>query len=71
MDELIGWLSRHMPADDTTTIAQGDFRLENLMYHPTEPRVIGVLDRELATLGHPFADVAVQSDYWHLDRGDA
>jgi aminoglycoside phosphotransferase (APT) family kinase protein len=67
MDELIGWLPAHMPADDTTTIAHGDFRLENLMYHPTEPRVIGVLDWELATLGHPFADVAYNCMIWHLD----
>ena len=67
MDELIGWLPAHMPADETTTIAHGDFRLENLMYHPTEPRVIGVLDWELATLGHPFADVAYNCMIWHLD----
>lgn len=67
MDELVGWLPAHMPADDTTTIAHGDFRLENLMYHPTQPRVIGVLDWELATLGHPFADVAYNCMIWHLD----
>jgi aminoglycoside phosphotransferase (APT) family kinase protein len=67
MDELIAWLPAHMPADETTTIAHGDFRLENLMYHPTEPRVIGVLDWELATLGHPFADVAYNCMIWHLD----
>jgi aminoglycoside phosphotransferase (APT) family kinase protein len=67
MDELIGWLPAHMPAEETTTIAHGDFRLENLMYHPTEPRVIGVLDWELATLGHPFADVAYNCMIWHLD----
>jgi aminoglycoside phosphotransferase (APT) family kinase protein len=67
MDELIGWLPAHMPADETTTIAHGDFRLENLMYHPAEPRVIGVLDWELATLGHPFADVAYNCMIWHLD----
>ena len=66
MDELIGWLPAHMPADETTTIAHGDFRLENLMYHPTESRVIGVLDWELATLGHPFADVAYNCMIWHL-----
>jgi aminoglycoside phosphotransferase (APT) family kinase protein len=67
MDELIGWLPAHMPANETTTIAHGDFRLENLMYHPSEPRVIGVLDWELATLGHPFADVAYNCMIWHLD----
>jgi aminoglycoside phosphotransferase (APT) family kinase protein len=67
MDELIAWLPAHIPADDITTIAHGDFRLENLMFHPTEPRVIGVLDWELATLGHPFADVAYNCMIWHLD----
>ncbi|MDO8878220.1 MAG: phosphotransferase family protein [Pseudolabrys sp.] len=67
MDELIAWLPAHIPADERTTIAHGDFRLENLMYHPTEPRVIGVLDWELATLGHPFADVAYNCMIWHLD----
>ncbi len=67
MDALIEWLPAHMPDDKTTTIAHGDFRLENLMYHPTEPRVIGVLDWELATIGHPFADVAYNCMIWHLD----
>jgi aminoglycoside phosphotransferase (APT) family kinase protein len=66
-DELIRWLPANMPADETTTIAHGDFRLENLMYHPTEARVIGVLDWELATLGHPLADVAYNCMIWHLD----
>jgi aminoglycoside phosphotransferase (APT) family kinase protein len=66
-DALIRWLPEHMPQDERTTIAHGDFRLENLMYHPTEPRVIGVLDWELATLGHPLADVAYNCMIWHLD----
>jgi aminoglycoside phosphotransferase (APT) family kinase protein len=66
-DALIRWLPANMPADEITTIAHGDFRLENLMYHPTEARVIGVLDWELATLGHPLADVAYNCMIWHLD----
>lgn len=66
-DDLIRWLPANMPVDETTAIAHGDFRLENLMYHPTEPRVIGVLDWELATLGHPLADVAYNCMIWHLD----
>jgi aminoglycoside phosphotransferase (APT) family kinase protein len=57
-DQLIRWLPSNMPADEWTAIAHGDFRLENLIYHPSEPRVIGALDWELATLGHPLADVA-------------
>lgn len=66
-DELIRWLPANMPADEITAIAHGDFRLENLMYHPSEPRVVGVLDWELATLGHPLADVAYNCMIWHLD----
>lgn len=66
MDELIAWLPAHMPKDDRTTIAHGDFRLENLMYHPADPRVLGILDWELATLGHPLADLAYNCMIWHL-----
>ena len=58
LDWLMGWLPANMPADDgAVSIAHGDFRLGNLMYHPTRPRVIAVLDWELATLGHPLADL--------------
>lgn len=64
IDELIGWLGAHMPDDDTTTIAHGDFKLNNLMFHPTEPRVVAVLDWELSTLGHPLADVAFNTVPW-------
>lgn len=66
MDALIAWLPANMPADERTTIAHGDYRLENLMFHPTEPRVLGVLDWELATLGHPLADLAYNCMIWHL-----
>jgi aminoglycoside phosphotransferase (APT) family kinase protein len=58
MDALIAWLPQHLPVDDEVTIAHGDFRLGNLMFHPTEPRVIGVLDWELSTIGHPLLDLA-------------
>jgi aminoglycoside phosphotransferase (APT) family kinase protein len=58
LDWLMDWLPANMPADDgAVSIAHGDFRLGNLMYHPTEPRVIAVLDWELSTLGHPLADL--------------
>ncbi len=58
VDRLIVWLQDHIPDERETTISHGDFRLGNLMFHPAEPRVVGVLDWELSTLGHPLADVA-------------
>jgi len=58
MTNLMKWLNVNIPEDDTTTIAHGDFRLENLVIHPIEPRVVAVLDWELSTLGHPLADLA-------------
>ncbi|QEW23194.1 Putative aminoglycoside phosphotransferase (plasmid) [Paracoccaceae bacterium] len=58
LDRLVDWLPGQIPEDDgTISIAHGDFRLGNLMFHPTEPRVIAVLDWELSTLGHPLADL--------------
>jgi len=58
MERLIEWLPAHIPADDHTTIVHGDFRLGNTLVHPTEPRIVAVLDWELSTLGHPLADLA-------------
>jgi aminoglycoside phosphotransferase (APT) family kinase protein len=58
MERLIAWLPEHVPEDDETTLVHGDFRLDNLIFHPTEPRVLAVLDWELSTLGHPLADLA-------------
>jgi aminoglycoside phosphotransferase (APT) family kinase protein len=58
MEQLITWLPAHLPADDETTLVHGDFRLGNVLLHPTEPRVAAVLDWELSTLGHPLGDLA-------------
>ncbi|WP_290685776.1 MULTISPECIES: phosphotransferase family protein [unclassified Haematobacter] len=55
---LIDWLPKNVPQDDRTTLVHGDFRLGNVMFHPTEPRIVAVLDWELSTLGHPLADLA-------------
>jgi aminoglycoside phosphotransferase (APT) family kinase protein len=58
MEQLIAWLPEHVPADEQTTVVHGDFRPGNLIVHPTEPRVVAVLDWELSTLGSPLADLA-------------
>ena len=58
MDRLVGWLPEHVPAQDETTLVHGDFRLDNMIFHPTEPRCLAVIDWELSTLGHPLADLA-------------
>jgi len=66
MESLIAWLPENIPASDETTLVHGDFRLDNLIFHPTEPRVIAVLDWELSTLGHPLADFAYHLLPWRL-----
>jgi len=66
MDRLIEWLPGHVLADDDSAIVHGDFRLDNLIVHPTEPRVIAVLDWELSTLGHPLSDFAYHAMTWRL-----
>jgi aminoglycoside phosphotransferase (APT) family kinase protein len=66
MELLVEWLPRNTPAGHETTIAHGDFRLENLIIHPTLPDVSAVLDWELSTLGHPLADLAYNCMPYHL-----
>ena len=70
MEKLIEWLPAHMPEDDGRVgLVHGDYRLDNLMWHPTEPKIIAVLDWELSTLGNPIADLAYQIMAWQLPRG--
>ncbi|MGO9391412.1 phosphotransferase family protein [Rhodoblastus sp.] len=64
IERLALWLPDNIPPGDETTIVHGDYRLGNLMFHPTEPRVIAVLDWELSTLGHPLADLGYNSMVW-------
>lgn len=58
MDALVEWLPDNIPAGDETSVVHGDYRCDNMIFHPTEPRVVAVLDWELSTLGHPLADFA-------------
>ena len=65
IDMISAWLQSNLPSDDETTICHGDFRIGNMMFHSTEPRVVAVLDWELSTLGHPLADAAFSCLVWH------
>ena len=66
MDRLIEWLPSHIPEGDETRIVHGDYRIDNVIFHPTEPRILAVLDWELSTLGHPLSDFAYQVMAWRL-----
>lgn len=70
MDQLMAWLPAHIPAgardENKTSIVHGDYRLDNLIFHPTEPRVLAVLDWELSTIGHPLADFSYHCMTWHV-----
>jgi aminoglycoside phosphotransferase (APT) family kinase protein len=73
MDHLMAWLPANMPASaldaSKVSIVHGDYRLDNLMFHPTEPRVLAVLDWELSTIGHPLADFSYHCMAWHIPPG--
>jgi aminoglycoside phosphotransferase (APT) family kinase protein len=69
MDQLIDWLPRHIPPGDDTAIVHGDYRLDNMIFHPTEPRILAVLDWELSTLGHPAADFSYHCLSWQIPPG--
>jgi len=73
MDRLMLWLPQNIPAmardESLVSVVHGDYRLDNLMFHPTEPRVLAVLDWELSTLGHPLADFSYHCMGWHIPPG--
>ena len=66
MDNLIEWLPGNIPPGDETSVVHGDFRCDNMIFHPTEPRVLAVLDWELSTLGHPLADFAYHTMMYRM-----
>jgi aminoglycoside phosphotransferase (APT) family kinase protein len=73
MDSLIAWLPSHIPAmaqgDTPARVVHGDYRLDNLVFHPTQNRIVAVLDWELSTLGHPLADFSYHCMAWHIAPG--
>ena len=70
MDALIEWLPDNIPADDSCSIVHGDFRLDNMIVHPTRPKIIAVLDWELSTIGHPLADFTYHLMAWQMPKID-
>ena len=71
MDKLIEWLPNNIPDDDTTSIVHGDYRLDNMVLHPSEPKVRAVLDWELSTLGHPLGDFTYHLMQWFMPPDSA
>jgi aminoglycoside phosphotransferase (APT) family kinase protein len=69
MEHLKNWLPANIPPGDETRINHGDYRLGNTIVHPTEPRIIAVLDWELSTLGHPLADLGYNCMMYHFGAG--
>lgn len=69
MDALVEWLPANIPAGDEVSIVHGDYRCDNLLFHPTEPRIVAVLDWELSTLGHPLADFAYHLMVYRMPPG--
>ncbi len=69
MDNLIAWLPKNIPPETGTSVVHGDFRLDNVIFHPGEPRILAVLDWELSTLGDPLVDFAYHCMSWHIPPG--
>jgi aminoglycoside phosphotransferase (APT) family kinase protein len=70
MEKLLVWLPQNIPADDETTLVHGDYRLDNMIFHPSEPRIVAVVDWELSTLGHPLADFSYHVMAWRMPGGE-
>ena len=68
MDSLIGWLPDNVPVQRRAALIHGDYRIDNMIFHPTEPRVLAVVDWELSTIGDPMADFAYHMLTWHFPQ---
>jgi aminoglycoside phosphotransferase (APT) family kinase protein len=69
MNKLMEWLPQHIPAGERNSIVHGDYRLDNMILHPTEPRVLAVLDWEISTIGDPLADFTYHIMQWRMPPG--
>jgi aminoglycoside phosphotransferase (APT) family kinase protein len=68
MDKLLDWLPAHLPANDETVLVHGDYRLDNMIYHSSEPRVLGIIDWEISTLGDPLAELSYLCMLWRTPK---
>jgi len=68
MDRLLDWLPAHLPASDETVLVHGDYRLDNMIFHPSEPSVLGIIDWEISTLGDPLAELSYLCMLWRTPR---
>ncbi len=68
MDRLLDWLPAHLPANDETVLVHGDYRLDNMVFHATEPRVLGIIDWEISTLGDPLAELSYLCMLWRSPK---
>ncbi len=70
MEELLEWLEGNIPDNDEVSIVHGDYRVDNMIFHPTEPKILAILDWELSTLGHPLSDFAYHCMLWRIPGGE-
>ena len=68
MDKLLEWLPAHLPSNDETVLVHGDYRLDNMIFHASEPRVLGIIDWEISTLGDPLAELAYLCMLWRTPK---
>ncbi|PPR79106.1 MAG: putative aminoglycoside phosphotransferase [Alphaproteobacteria bacterium MarineAlpha2_Bin1] len=68
MERLIDWVNNNIPKNEITTLVHGDYRIDNLIFHPKKPEILGVIDWEISTLGNPFADFAYHAMIWRLTK---
>ncbi len=68
MDRLFEWLPAHLPANDETVLVHGDYRLDNMIFHAVEPRVLGIIDWEISTLGDPLAELSYLCMLWRTPK---